>query len=65
MEPIAVRPAEAARISGISRSALYEAIADGDLKSAKVKGCRLIFVDDLRAWLDGQRQASAGRPVLP
>ncbi len=60
MDTITVRPAEAARLTGLSRSSLYEAIADGSLPSAKVRGCRVIFLEDLRSWLARERQTSQG-----
>jgi excisionase family DNA binding protein len=60
VELITVRPAQAARITGLSRSSLYEAMADGSLPSAKVRGCRVIFLEDLRGWLQRERQVKQG-----
>ena len=54
MQSIAVRPAEAARISGLSRSMIYVAISEKSLRSVKVRSARLIFIDDLREWLNRQ-----------
>lgn len=50
--PLAVAPAEAARLAGIGRTRLYAAIANGDLPSLKLGARRLIKVADLEAWLD-------------
>ena len=43
--------AEACRISGISRSKIYELIADGSLKSTHVGRRHLVFVASLRRLL--------------
>ena len=48
---IAVSPNEDARIGGIGRSTLYKALANRELKSLKIGGRRLIFLEVLRAWL--------------
>jgi excisionase family DNA binding protein len=50
--PIAVAPAEAARLAGIGRTRLYAAIASGDLPSLKLGTRRLIKIVDLESWLD-------------
>ena len=55
METLSVRPAQAAAMSGLSRSLLYEAMATGELPSIRVRAARLILVDDLRAWLESHR----------
>lgn len=52
LQPLAVGPEEAARASGTSRSAIYEAIARGDLESFKAGKRRLIMVTQLQAWLN-------------
>ena len=52
MNKLAYRPAEAADISGISRTTLYKALATGELRSGKVGAARIILHDDLRAWLE-------------
>ncbi|MGE0044904.1 MAG: helix-turn-helix domain-containing protein [Hyphomonadaceae bacterium] len=51
-QPLAVAPAEAARISGLGRTRLYEAITSGELPSLKIGARRLIKMVDLEAWLD-------------
>lgn len=47
--PIAYRMDDAARVSGLSRSKLYEMIGDGTLTAVKVGGRRLIRASDLAA----------------
>jgi excisionase family DNA binding protein len=50
-EPLAVSPAEAARLAGLGRTSIYTALGSGALKSLKVGKRRLIAVEALRAWL--------------
>lgn len=52
LQPLAVGPEEAARVTGTSRTAIYEAIGDGDLASFKAGKRRLILVKELEAWLN-------------
>ncbi|MGK9064362.1 helix-turn-helix domain-containing protein [Stutzerimonas chloritidismutans] len=59
LQPIAVGTDEAARASGTSRSAVYEAIARGDLVSFKAGKRRLILVEELRAWLNRMAKDNA------
>lgn len=54
MDRLAVSPAEAARIAGIGRTKLYEALGSGSLASFKVGTRRLIRVASLEAWLAAQ-----------
>ena len=50
--PLAVSPAEAARIAGVGRTSLYRALAPGGgLKSFKFGRRRLIRIEALQAWL--------------
>jgi excisionase family DNA binding protein len=49
--PLAVSPAEAAKLAGLGRTTIYRAISLGELKSLKVNSRRLIAIDVLRAWL--------------
>jgi excisionase family DNA binding protein len=51
LEPIAVSPADAARLASVGRTTIYYAIGSGALSSLKVGKRRLITVDALRAWL--------------
>jgi excisionase family DNA binding protein len=48
---LAVSPGEAASISGIGRTTLYEAIGSGALRSLKIGRRRLITVAALEEWL--------------
>ncbi|MEQ1618881.1 MAG: helix-turn-helix domain-containing protein [Terricaulis sp.] len=61
--PIAASPAEAARLIGIGRTKLYEALSSGVLPSYRVGTRRLIRVADLEAWLEAQ-PANAGRQAV-
>lgn len=49
---LAVGPEEAGRMTGHSRSAVYEAIARGDLVSFKSGKRRLILIKELESWLN-------------
>lgn len=49
---------EAARLTGYTRSGIYEVIASGDLKAFKLGKRRLILMTELRAWIE--RAAKAG-----
>lgn len=53
---LALTITEAAEATSISRSVLYEEMAAGRLRSFKINSSRRIHVDDLRAWLDQQRE---------
>jgi excisionase family DNA binding protein len=48
---LAVGPAEAARLTGLGRTTIYEAIGAGALTSIKIGTRRLITIEALRAWL--------------
>ena len=52
-ERLAYSPAEVAAACGLSRKAIYRAIAIGELRAAKVcSGKRLLItVDELREWM--------------
>jgi excisionase family DNA binding protein len=58
LAPISYRIEDAAKVTGISRSSLYALISDGTLRSVKAAGRRLILADDLRAFLESQREAA-------
>ncbi len=58
MEPLLLRPAEAAKALGLSRGRIYELLAAQEIGSIKEGSARLIPVDELRAWVD-RRRASA------
>jgi len=44
--------------TSISRSLVYEEIAAGRLKTTKVGARTIVIANDLRAWLDGHRNAA-------
>lgn len=50
--PIAVSPAEAARLAGIGRTKFYELIAANEIASVKLGSRRLIRVSEIEAFLD-------------
>ena len=54
---LAVSPAEAARLAGVGRTTIYEAIRSGALRSLKIGKRRLILIVSLRAWLETAQQA--------
>jgi excisionase family DNA binding protein len=43
---------DAARAAGVGRSTIYDNINSGHLKARKAGRRTLIFMSDLRAWLD-------------
>lgn len=61
MEPILLRPVDAAMALGISRSRIYELIRAGSLPSVKVGGVVRVPVGALREWVAGQ--LAAGQEV--
>ncbi len=52
---VAVRPSEAARRLGVSRSTIFELLACGDLRSVKLGRCRLIPVSELHRLAQDRR----------
>lgn len=72
LKPEWIRVPAAVRVSGISRSSLYELIASGKIKSfsnrqrGAVRGIRLISYDSLMAYLESAyQQNSASEEVEP
>jgi excisionase family DNA binding protein len=61
-EPLAVQVETAARMTGVSRTEIYKAIKNLDLKSLKIGKRRLIRVDALREWLAAVEQCGSRRP---
>ncbi|MBX3430807.1 MAG: helix-turn-helix domain-containing protein [Hyphomonadaceae bacterium] len=63
--PIAVSPTRAARLIGIGRTKLYEALTSGELSSYRIGRRRLIRVVDLEAWLGAHAVKPADGDALP
>lgn len=51
VQPIAVRVGDAARITGLCRSKIFQLIASGELDAVKIGKARIVFVDSLNAFL--------------
>lgn len=49
---ISVSTEEAARVTGLTRSTVYIAIAKGELKSFKLGRRRLILIKELECWIE-------------
>jgi excisionase family DNA binding protein len=54
-EPISVRIPEACRLTGLSRSRLYELMKSRDIEFVKVGSSTLILVDSLRRFIQSRR----------
>lgn len=50
---LSYRVAEAAHVSGLSRSTIYELIAAGKIRDVKVAGCRIVPAEDLHRLIAG------------
>ena len=50
-DPISVKVLEAVRLTGLSRSRIYELMRSGDIRFAKVGSSTLILVDSLRDFI--------------
>jgi excisionase family DNA binding protein len=55
-EPISVRVPEAVRMTGLSKSKIYQLIASGDIEAAKVGRATVVFVDSLKSFLRSHRK---------
>jgi predicted DNA-binding transcriptional regulator AlpA len=53
-EPISVKIPEAVRLSGLSRSRIYELMKSGDIQYAKVGSSTLVLVESLRGFIQGR-----------
>jgi excisionase family DNA binding protein len=51
LEPLAVSPAQAARLMSVGRTFLYQQFENGSLRSVKVGGRRLVTLDAIREFL--------------
>jgi excisionase family DNA binding protein len=49
IEPLTVRVSTAVRITGLSRSRIYELIQSGDIDTVKVGRCTLVKFESLKA----------------
>ena len=56
VEPISVRIPEACRLTGLSRSRLYELMKSRDVEFVKVGSSTLILVESLRSFIYGRRE---------
>lgn len=54
--PIAVSPDDAARISGVGRTTIYQALGSGALRSSKIGKRRLITVEALKGWIEANSE---------
>lgn len=54
LEPISVKIPEAVRLTGLSRSRIYELMKSGDIEFAKVGSSTLIIVHSLRAFIQSR-----------
>jgi excisionase family DNA binding protein len=52
---ISVRIPEAVKITGISRSRLYELMRSGEIETVKIGASRLVLVESLRAFLESHQ----------
>ena len=57
--PLAVGPEAAAQMTGQSRSAIYQAIAAGELIAFKAGKRRLMLVRELETWINRVAQENA------
>jgi excisionase family DNA binding protein len=67
VERLAYSPAEVAAAFGLSRRAIYRAIATGELRAARVcAGSRLLVpADEAQAWVDRNLMAPRVPPAPP
>jgi excisionase family DNA binding protein len=55
VEPISVHIPDAARLTGLSRSRVYELMKSGEIEFVKVGGSTLIPYDGLRSFIERRR----------
>ena len=58
VEPISVKVPEAVRLTGLSRSRIYELMKSGDIEFAKVGSSTLIIVESLRTFIASRRTSA-------
>ena len=61
IEPLSVRIPQVVRMTGLSRSKIYELIASGDLEAAKIGRATVVLVDSLKRLLRENRKVVRGR----
>lgn len=64
-EPISVRIPEAVRLTGLSRSRIYELMKSGDIAFAKVGSSTLIVVESLRQFVYAHARGCPGKGNHP
>jgi excisionase family DNA binding protein len=64
LEPLLLRPEEAAKVLSLSRARLYQLIAEGVIPSIKLGGSRRISVSALQDWIEAEN-ASQNKPTQP
>nr|WP_281251230.1 helix-turn-helix domain-containing protein [Novosphingobium mathurense] len=62
MEPISVRIPEAVRMTGLSKSKIYQLIGSGDIEAAKVGRATVVFVASLKSFLRSRCKQPRLRP---
>ncbi len=55
-EPIALSVSDSVQASGLGKTTLYEAMADGRIETRKVGRKRLILFRSLRAFIEGEAE---------
>lgn len=60
-EPISVKIPEAVRLTGLSRSRIYELMRSGDIEFAKVGSSTLILFESLRQFVESHTGSRGGR----
>jgi excisionase family DNA binding protein len=60
IEPLAIPIAEAARLSGVGRSTLYNEISNGNLEAHKVGRRTIVTMENLRSWLASRESFHSG-----
>lgn len=61
IHPISVRIPVAVRMTGLSKSKIYQLIASGDIEAAKVGRATVVFVESLRSFLRSRRKQPRSR----
>lgn len=62
-EPISVRIPDATRLTGLSRSRLYELMKNGDIEYIKVGASTLVLVSSLRRFVESKRDHRSVTPA--